>query len=188
MSSRLGKLEPQGAPRGLLVYWMLHRISTSPTYGFEILKEIEAKSEGAWRPGPGSVYPLMKRMVQLGYVQSEGARGERGDQHLYKITKKGADHLAETREMFRLMGKRWSSLKGIFVDLIEPENLPDFVLNGLRKQFELSRELLERNRSRIPEGELHSALREYSGLLEAQQNWVSRELRQAPVMRHRGPR
>jgi hypothetical protein len=58
------------------------------------------------------------------------------------------------------------------------------MLTGLRKQFELSKELVERNRRRIPEGELRSALREYSSLLESQQSWVAGELREAPLVRH----
>lgn len=169
-----------------MVYWMLRRIAKSPTYGFEILKEIEVKSEGAWRPGPGSVYPLLKRMVRLGYLESKADGGGRTDQRLYKITRKGIDHLEERKDMFRMMGGRWSSLRGIFADLIEPEAVPDFILAGSRKQFELAKQIVSLNKSKIPDTEFRSMLKEYSLLLESQQNWARRELRATPLVRHRG--
>lgn len=185
MKSPLGKMSPQGAPRGLLVHWMLNRVSRSPTYGFEILREIEEKTEGAWRPGPGSVYPLLKRMVKLGYVESKTVKSERADQHLYRITKKGSEHLKETVDLFRTVSKRWSLMRGIFVDLIQPQSVPDFILSGSRNQFELAKQITETNRNKIPETELRSMLREYSALLESQQGWVNRELQQAPLAARR---
>jgi DNA-binding PadR family transcriptional regulator len=90
VSNLLGKA-PQGAPRGVLIYWMLHRIARSPTYGYEILTEIEQKTEGAWRPGPGSIYPLLKKLASKGYVQVEPSKTGRTDQTKYKITPKGAE-------------------------------------------------------------------------------------------------
>lgn len=185
MRSHLGKMIPQGAPRGLLVYWMLNRVSRSPTYGFEILREIEAKTEGAWRPGPGSVYPLLKRMVRQGYVESKTVKGEKADQHLYRITKKGSEHLKETIDMFRTVSKRWSSMRGIFVDLIQPEAVPEFILSGSRSQFELAKQIVEINSDKIAETDLRSMLREYSALLESQQSWVNRELQQVPLAARR---
>lgn len=171
-----------------MVYWMLHRISKKPTYGFEILREIEDKTEGGWRPGPGSVYPLLKRMVRLGYVESERVKGARTDQRLYRITQSGTDHILEARDVFRIASKRWGSLRGIFVDLVEPGALPDFLAEGSRKQFELTKELIGLNRTKIPEPELRSMLREYSLVLEGQQRWVSQELSELPMARRRGAR
>ncbi len=46
---------PQGAPRGLLHFYALLSIARKPMRGYDIMKEIEIKTEGAWRPGPGAV-------------------------------------------------------------------------------------------------------------------------------------
>jgi DNA-binding PadR family transcriptional regulator len=186
MASPFGRARPQGAPRGILVYWMLHRISKKPTYGFEILREIEEKTEGAWRPGPGSVYPILKRFVRLGYVESERVKGVRADQRLYKITKKGADHIEEARGVFRTASSRWGSLRGIFTDLIEPGELPDFLIATTRRQFEMAKEIVGLSKSKIKERDVRSMLREYSQVLEAQQEWARRELGEAPLTRRRG--
>ncbi len=185
MTVSLGRLAPQGAPRGLLVHWMLRRISLKPTYGFEILNEIEAKTEGAWRPGPGSVYPLLKKMVSLGYVESDTGEGKRTDQRLYKVTKKGAEHLRQTSDVFKTIGKRWSAFRGILVDMIEPDAVPDFLLMATRRQFELAKQMVELHRGRIPDPDMRSMFKEYSLLLENQRGWVGRELREAKTLRRR---
>jgi DNA-binding PadR family transcriptional regulator len=164
---------------------MLHRISEKPSYGFEILREIEDKTEGGWRPGPGSVYPILKKLARLGYVESERAKGGKADQHLYRITKKGVDHLEEARRVFKTVGSRWGSMGRIFVDLIEPDDLPEFLLSSLRRHFEFGKEIVELSKRKIPEENMRSMLREYSLVLEAQQGWARRQLGEAPLARRR---
>jgi DNA-binding PadR family transcriptional regulator len=176
VSNLLGKA-PQGAPRGLLIYWMLHRIARSPTYGYEILTEIEQKTEGAWRPGPGSIYPLLKKLASKGYVQVEPSKTGRSAQMKYKITPKGAERVRESREMSKRINSRFMQMRSIFVDLIGPDELAGYVVDGARRQFELAKDVVESNRGKIPEPELVYMLREYSLLLERQQEWASKLLR-----------
>jgi DNA-binding PadR family transcriptional regulator len=173
MSNSLGKI-PQGAPRGLLVYWMLHRIGESPTHGYEILTEIDQKTEGAWRPGPGSIYPLLKKLESKGYVEAEPSKIGRADQRRYRITPKGAERVKESKEMFRAINTRFTQMRGILIDLIGPEDLGGYLVDGARRQFELAKEVVESNRAKLPENELQYMLREYSLLLERQQEWTSK--------------
>jgi DNA-binding PadR family transcriptional regulator len=185
LNDPLSKMTPQGAPRGFLVYWMLHRISRSPTHGYEILREIEQKTEGAWRPGPGSVYPLLRRLESQGYVASETA-GDGAELRKYKITRKGVKHIQETREMFRTMHKRWSLFRTMFVDLIEPSDVAHFLIEGSKRNFDLARHVVEANRSQLSPDELGRMLREYSLMLEGQQSWVSGLLSEIrPLQAHR---
>jgi DNA-binding PadR family transcriptional regulator len=44
-------------------------LSSSPKNGVEIMDGIEAMTRGWWRPSPGSVYPLLGRMVEEGTVK-----------------------------------------------------------------------------------------------------------------------
>jgi DNA-binding PadR family transcriptional regulator len=183
MSNSLGKL-PQGAPRGLLIYWMLHRIARSPTHGYEILTEIDQKTEGAWRPGPGSIYPLLKKLVSKGYVEAEQSESGRPDQRRYRITPKGLQRVKDSKEMFRMIGDRSARMRGVFLDLIGPEELAGYVVEGTRKQFELAMEVVESNQSKLSKSELQYLLREYSLILERQQDWTSKFLKTiAPVTR-----
>jgi DNA-binding PadR family transcriptional regulator len=176
MSRPFGRGGPQGAPRGLLVYWVLHRISVRPTYGFEILREIESKTDGAWRPGPGSVYPLLKKLASRGFIASEKTRGDRVDQRLYRITDKGAKHLGEARELFRTMAKRWGAMRGIYTDLVGTDETQAFLLEGARNHFEAAKAVLEKNQASLSEQESRTVLKEYAVLLEGQLEWAKKTL------------
>lgn len=43
-------------------------LSTSPKNGVEIMDGVEAMTRGWWRPTPGSVYPLLEKMVNEGTI------------------------------------------------------------------------------------------------------------------------
>jgi DNA-binding PadR family transcriptional regulator len=43
-------------------------LSTSPKNGVEIMDGVEAVTRGWWRPTPGSVYPLLEKMVSEGTI------------------------------------------------------------------------------------------------------------------------
>jgi DNA-binding PadR family transcriptional regulator len=59
-------------------------IGRSAKNGAEIIDEIEKMSCGGWRPSPGSIYPLLKDMVDEGTIrQREDGR--------YELTDKGKD-------------------------------------------------------------------------------------------------
>ena len=69
--------------RGLRM-WVLSMLSGSPKNGAEIMDEIEAMSQGWWRPSPGSVYPLLDELVQEGMISKR-------DDGRYEVTQKGKE-------------------------------------------------------------------------------------------------
>ena len=162
---------PQGAPRGFLLYYILHRVATEPIHGYEILQDIESRTEGAWRPGPGSIYPMLKRMVKHGWIKADSVRESETDQRVYRITPKGQKHLTEAKKMFVDMGKKWSSFRRIFIDMIEPKDIGGFIVDGTKAQFQMTRETVESKISYIPPTEARFILREYALNLERQTEW-----------------
>ncbi len=62
--------------------WVLSMLASAPKNGAEIMDEIEAMSQGWWRPSPGSVYPLLDDMASEGLV-SKRADGK------YELSEKG---------------------------------------------------------------------------------------------------
>src|SRR5512139_195203 len=58
-----------GVPRGLLRFLVLKMLSERPMAGSEIVEEIEAQTNGRWKPSPGSVYPLMAWMLKKGFTR-----------------------------------------------------------------------------------------------------------------------
>ncbi|MFT4286701.1 PadR family transcriptional regulator [Nocardioides sp.] len=45
--------------------------------GYQVIQQIAAKSNGAWRPSPGSVYPTIQQLEDEGLVFSDEATGRR---------------------------------------------------------------------------------------------------------------
>src|SRR6266581_416172 len=64
--------------------WVLNILRKSPKTGAEIIDEIENMSQGWWRPSPGSIYPMLKGMVQDGLLK------EREDGR-YELTSKAKE-------------------------------------------------------------------------------------------------
>ena len=46
-------------PKGFLRYQVLELLNEKPLSDSEITNEIEKKTNGCWKPSPGSVYPLL---------------------------------------------------------------------------------------------------------------------------------
>ena len=71
---------------------LLKLIGDQPLHGYELIKAIEALTNGAYAPSPGVVYPTLTLLDEMGLIeqqQSEGAKKR------YAITDAGRQHLAE---------------------------------------------------------------------------------------------
>lgn len=55
------------------------------------MQEIEARSDGAWRPSPGSVYPTLAQLEDEGLVRTQ----EQGGRKAFTITADGEKVVAE---------------------------------------------------------------------------------------------
>ena len=163
------------APKGLLRLYILHKIAEKPVHGYELIQDIDSKTEGGWRPGAGSLYPILKKMVRDGYIKAETGNSP-ATRRTYKITPEGVKNLAEAKHMFSSFQHRWSNLRNLFIELIDPENVPTFFIEGSKRQHQMAQEILESKASRIPPGELELALKEYALSLERQLNWTNKTL------------
>ncbi len=177
------------APKGLLRYYILHKIAQRPIHGYEIIQDIDSKTEGAWRPGAGSLYPILKKLVTEGLIKAEPEPSDEATRRVYHITPKGVQSLAHAKEMFSNFQQRFGSLRRLFIELIDPENLATFFVDGSNRQFQMAQEMLESKADKIPHGDLEYILKEYLLNLERQMNWANRMLSQAkPKLVHGSPR
>jgi DNA-binding PadR family transcriptional regulator len=64
----LNKLGRYGGYGGLRKY-VLDSITESPKNGVEIIDFIEKLSYGAWKPSPGSIYPLLSKLTEDGIIR-----------------------------------------------------------------------------------------------------------------------
>lgn len=78
-------------PRGDIKYLLLTLLAEQPQHGYQLIKELEARQGGFYRPSPGSVYPTLQLLEEGGYLTSEQLEGKR----IYTITESGRQLLAE---------------------------------------------------------------------------------------------
>jgi DNA-binding PadR family transcriptional regulator len=172
-----GFMKPQGAPRGLLHFYALWKIGGKPMSGYQLMQDIEAKTEGAWRPGPGAIYPILKKLAGEGYIRETKGERKGSSQTVYEITASGRNKIAVARKAFGSSGERWTLMRRVFSDLMEPEDLSRFVIESPSRHFEFVHELVLSNGDRISHEDKLYLLRQYNLLLERELNWSVKALK-----------
>ena len=82
------------ARRGAVRVAVLTLLDERPMHGYELITELETRSEGRWRPSPGAIYPALEKMELHGAVTSTEVDGKRQ----FSLTDRGRQMLAEIRE------------------------------------------------------------------------------------------
>jgi len=90
-------------PRGDVRAALLLLLAEEPMSGYGLMQEIESRSEGVWRPSPGSVYPSLAQLEDEGLVRVEEEDGRKR----YALTDAGKAHVEERREQ---IGEPWAGL------------------------------------------------------------------------------
>ncbi len=78
-------------------------LAEEPRNGYGLMQEIEHRSDGVWRPSPGSVYPALAQLEDEGLVRADEEQGRK----LYRLTEEGTRHVAEHRDE---LGEPWATL------------------------------------------------------------------------------
>ncbi|HWS67164.1 MAG TPA: PadR family transcriptional regulator [Steroidobacteraceae bacterium] len=73
---------------------LLGLIEEKPRHGYELIKDLEAKFGGAYAPSPGSVYPTLTLLEELGHVRSTASEGTK---RLVEITDEGRRYVADNQ-------------------------------------------------------------------------------------------
>lgn len=81
--------------KGLIDPILLSLISELPMYGYQIVKELEQRTEGYLKLKAGTVYPALMRLEKKGLLSSRWEQTtERRGRRYYQITGKGRQFLA----------------------------------------------------------------------------------------------
>jgi DNA-binding PadR family transcriptional regulator len=91
-------------------------LDQQPMYGYQIIKELESKSEGYFRFKEGTLYPALHRLEQTGLIEGEWQMLANGRQRrYYNITEKGL-HGLETKR------SQWLDFLAAMNLIIRPES------------------------------------------------------------------
>lgn len=74
---------------------ILSLLSEAPASGYGLMKAIAEKTQDAWRPSPGSVYPTLAQLVDEQLIEPTDPAAARSD---FRLTEAGQAHVAEHAE------------------------------------------------------------------------------------------
>jgi DNA-binding PadR family transcriptional regulator len=90
------------ARRGDVRAALLVLLAEEPRNGYGLMQEIESRSEGVWRPSPGSVYPALQQLEDEGLIRAE----ERDGSRVFTLTDEGSKHVEEND-----LGAPWEAVR-----------------------------------------------------------------------------
>jgi len=76
---------------------ILSLLEDGPKHGYELIKQLEARSGGLYRASAGTVYPTLQLLEDEGLVVSETREGKR----VYRLTPEGARELEQEADAVR---------------------------------------------------------------------------------------
>ena len=90
--------------RGDFKLFLLRVLDTQPMHGYEIMKFLEERSHGFYKPSAGSIYPALRSLVKRGHAAVAGGNGR----NVYRITPRGKAFLRRQEAEFE---KRFQSFE-----------------------------------------------------------------------------
>jgi DNA-binding PadR family transcriptional regulator len=82
---------------------LLIALLDGPGHGYELIQSLESKTDGRWKPSPGSVYPSLQLLADEGLVTST----ERDGKRVFELTDAGR---AQAEERVAAEGYPWEAL------------------------------------------------------------------------------
>jgi DNA-binding PadR family transcriptional regulator len=84
-------------PKGFIRFQVLESLSKKPMSGSEIINEVETRTNGRWKPSPGSVYPLLSWLQDNGHIRE--LPSNQSGMKRYELTDSGKAVLEQQRKI-----------------------------------------------------------------------------------------
>lgn len=86
---------------------LLKLIADQPRHGYDLIRQIEELTGGAYAPSPGVVYPTITLLDDMGLIEEQKADGAK---KLFAVTEAGTAHLADRAEEVAALFARLTEL------------------------------------------------------------------------------
>ena len=139
--------------QGLLgLYALALMARAGPVHGYRISERIAERTDGAWRPGPGAVYPALQRLTRRGLARARKA----GRRRVYSITPEGRRTIAHIRARYAAGASRRADVATLWAEVAGVEDVGSFLLLRLRRALDAVDALLW---SEVPSGPATATVR-----------------------------
>lgn len=158
---------------GILPLYVLNSLKNKQMSGYEIMKEINSITEGAWRPGAGSIYPVLKSLSKKGFIKvaEKGLREKR----MYAITQTGLKALEQAkREYNEFSVQRWHMIRGIMMTLVDASSLAKMLNEAIEMQPKAWERVLYSKE--ISKEDKLFLLRQHLLMLDRHYEWVKQKI------------
>lgn len=96
-----------------LMFQILVAVTDRERHGYSILKEIEERTDGAFRVGAGSLYRAVRSLMDAGLiVETQPKEKTHSQRRYYRVTPVGRRRAATEAEIFRGMVE-WADEAGV---------------------------------------------------------------------------
>lgn len=129
---------------------ILDVLASGPHNGYQVINAIAERSNGEWKPSPGSVYPTIQQLEDEGLVESDESLGRRA----LTLTDEGrayvAEHADELAAVWRPFAPRDDEAQGALPEIGQVMNaLWQIVATGSEAQRRQALEVLADTRRRL---------------------------------------
>jgi DNA-binding PadR family transcriptional regulator len=100
-----------------------------PLHGYGLSERIAQRTDGAWRPGPGSVYPSLRKLTEMGLARSS-VRARRRE---YTITARGRSLLRRIRHHDGAFDRPRPDVSALWAEVVGSEDVGRFLVHRLRR-------------------------------------------------------
>jgi DNA-binding PadR family transcriptional regulator len=123
-------------------------------YGYSLAARVAERTAGAWRPGPGAIYPALQRLADRGLAKSHGD----GRRREYRITPEGRRLLRKVRRERGATGGSGPDLSLLWAEILGVSDDSTYLWLRLRRSLES----IESHLNRAPASRFEGrSLREY---------------------------
>jgi DNA-binding PadR family transcriptional regulator len=84
---------PRQSATTFLACYILHILEAQPLHGNAILRELDKRFGGHWRPSPGTIYPLLSAMENDGHIRGVWNDPQKRHIKTYHLTDLGKERL-----------------------------------------------------------------------------------------------
>ncbi len=103
VGGKAASMRPPRVRRGDVRVAILDVLSSQPMNGYQLIQQIAERSNGQWKPSPGSVYPTLQQLEDEGLVRSVQADGRKAVELTdagRRYVETNTDEIAATWEAF----------------------------------------------------------------------------------------